>query len=619
MLKALYDYGVRRQLALPPGFAGKTMKAYISLSESDDHVSVYLGGDEPVPCPDIGSLANGKDKSNVLAEKRSVVIPEEPGIKSTFFLEALRSASEEEPLLKVCVRALETPELAAAVRAELDRAKIKPENQISFRVNGQSILQSEKVRAWWKSYRKQFSTADEHPSALCLITGEPTVPMATTTPIQGLRVVGGHSRGDALICFDKTAFCSYNQKQSANAPVSEAAFSVVKAALDDLLKDAPILAGMKFVHWFDQEIPQEDDPLYAMNLGPDLPDEEVEDEAEPETPVNELTKRDQADQVPASVFSGQTVPDLDNMSYYILLLSGVGGRIMIRRYIQGNYADLRRNLAQWYDDLALTNWSGTGNIKPAKLFARWLKLLTYQKDNDADSTKKNKKLWERLTKELAGITPAVIQAVLSGGRLPDAVAAKSLAYIRSELLSNDDGSAQKPQPNNSSGRRPKKRNRPNSLACQWLKVWLLRKNQIHHQEGTILEEYNLHLRNAAYHCGGMMAVYAAIQRTAMPDVNTGIVERYYASAIQMPALVIGQLSSRSNHHLEKIENGWLADKYREKLQEISVALGTSIPATLNLEQQSYFALGYYQMGAKLNQERNRNIAAAREKTGAAEE
>ena len=115
MLKALYDYGVRRQLALPPGFAGKTMKAYISLSESDDHVSVYLGGDEPVPCPDIGSLANGKDKSNVLAEKRSVVIPEEPGSKSTFFLEALRSAAEEEPLLKVCVRALETPELAAAV------------------------------------------------------------------------------------------------------------------------------------------------------------------------------------------------------------------------------------------------------------------------------------------------------------------------------------------------------------------------------------------------------------------------------------------------------------------------------------------------------------------------
>ena len=133
-----------------------------------------------------------------------------------------------------------------------------------------------------------------------------------------------------------------------------------------------------------------------------------------------------------------------------------------------------------------------------------------------------------------------------------------------------------------------------------------------------MEEYNLNLHNAAYHCGGLMAVYAAIQKTAMPEVNTGIVERYYASAIQMPALVIGQLSSHSNHHLEKIENGWLAGKYREKLQQISAALGTNIPATLNLEQQSYFALGYYQMGAQLNQERSRNIAAAREKSGAAE-
>lgn len=143
MLKALYDYGVRRQLALPPGFAGKTVKAYISLSENDEHVSIYLGGDDPVPCPDIGSLANGRSKSNVLAEKRSVVVPEEHGSKSTFFLEALRSASEEEQLLKVCVHALETPELAAAIRAELERAKIKPGDRISFRVNGQSILQSE--------------------------------------------------------------------------------------------------------------------------------------------------------------------------------------------------------------------------------------------------------------------------------------------------------------------------------------------------------------------------------------------------------------------------------------------------------------------------------------------
>ena len=80
------------------------------------------------------------------------------------------------------------------------------------------------------------------------------MPTATVPPVSGLSVVGGHARGDALICFDKDAFCSYGLKQAANAPVSEEAFAGVKAALDELLKDAPVVAGMKFVHWYDKPL-----------------------------------------------------------------------------------------------------------------------------------------------------------------------------------------------------------------------------------------------------------------------------------------------------------------------------------------------------------------------------
>ena len=93
MLKALYDYGLRRQLALPPGFVEKTVKAYISLSEDDDRVSIYLGDDdEPVPCPDIGSLANGRDKMQCSCGKAvRCDSSRSPGKRqSTFFLEALR-------------------------------------------------------------------------------------------------------------------------------------------------------------------------------------------------------------------------------------------------------------------------------------------------------------------------------------------------------------------------------------------------------------------------------------------------------------------------------------------------------------------------------------------------
>ena len=68
MLKALYAYAVRRKLALPPGYVNKSVKAYISLSSAKaDYVSVQLGDDEEIPCPDIGSAANGKSSCNALA------------------------------------------------------------------------------------------------------------------------------------------------------------------------------------------------------------------------------------------------------------------------------------------------------------------------------------------------------------------------------------------------------------------------------------------------------------------------------------------------------------------------------------------------------------------------
>ena len=113
-----------------------------------------------------------------------------------------------------------------------------------------------------------------------------------------------------------------------------------------------------------------------------------------------------------------------------------------------------------------------------------------------------------------------------------------------------------------------------------------------------MEEYNLNLSNPAYHCGGLMAVYAAIQRTAMPDVNTGIVERYYASAIQMPALAIGQLSRHSNYHLEKMENKWLADRYRENLQEGICRAGQAYTCNAESGTAVLFCTGLLPDGSK---------------------
>lgn len=577
MLNALYDYAVRHELSLPDGYAKKTVAAYISFSgKVDDYVEIHMGDDREIPCPDIGSLANGKEKSNIIVEKRSVVIPDEENAKSTFFHNALVELGQVEPDAALCADKLSNADILEKIRLRLDENKIKPANRISFMVDGRKLHNSPHLLEWWKNWRQGIMPPKKGDLAPCLITGELTIPVATAPSVKGLRVVGGHASGDALICFDKPAFCSYGLKQAANAPVSETAMGAVKAALDELISDAPILCGMKFVHWYDRDIEKTDDPFFDDNLlglgfgG----DEEAEEENLEET---ELQARKKADRVIHAVQSGKTAPTLDAI-YHILLLSGVGGRVMVRRYEMGEYKNLRENLDRWNRDLALVHPYAQGLCKPLKLTARLIRLLKYQKND--------RKIFERLGKELSGITPAVLTAILGGGRLPDAVAIRALAYIRSKLLANDE---------------EQKDDNLDGWACQWLKVWLLRNHE--RSEEHLNEYYNPNHPEPAYHCGAVMAVYGEIQHKAMPEVNVNMAQRFYASCIQTPALVLGRLSQMSVHHLAKIENKFYQNLYRELLEQVHTAIGPVIPTTLNLEKQSYFALGYYQMYAKMRQDR----------------
>ena len=236
MLKSLYDYAVRNRLILPPGYVNKTVKAYIVLSSKNvDFADIILSDGKEIPAPDIGSLANGTDKSNVLLEKRSIVFPAESTAKSDFFLNALKDAAKEEPLLIPCIQAIENPEHSERIRQLLDREKINPGERISFHVDYENSLASDASKSWWAEYRNQFTDVKKEKLERCLITGELTTPLRTAGVVTGLHAVGGHARGDAVICFDKAAFESYDLKQAANAPVSEEAMSAVNIALTALL------------------------------------------------------------------------------------------------------------------------------------------------------------------------------------------------------------------------------------------------------------------------------------------------------------------------------------------------------------------------------------------------
>ena len=155
-----------------------------------------------------------------------------------------------------------------------------------------------------------------------------------------------------------------------------------------------------------------------------------------------------------------------------------------------------------------------------------------------------------------------------------------------------------------------------AFAAVVVHAWLCRREREKHQKEVLSLEYNEKHPEPAYHCGAMVAVYGAIQNYAMPDVNASLIDRYYASAIQTPALVLGQLSRMSNYHLNKLPE-WRRDELSELRDQTACAIGDTIPAVLLPEQQAYFALGYYQMCANLNKMEKgrlaRKVAAAEQK------
>jgi CRISPR-associated protein Csd1 len=97
----------------------------------------------------------------------------------------------------------------------------------------------------------------------------------------------------------------------------------------------------------------------------------------------------------------------------------------------------------------------------------------------------------------------------------------------------------------------------------------------------------------AYQCGRLLAVLASLQRSALGDVGAGVVQRYYVAASQTPGLTLGRLVGNAKNHLNKLQTKE-ADEYEEQIAEIWSRIKDYVPRTLDLEQQTLFALGYYQ-------------------------
>lgn len=596
MLKQLVEYAGDHLPGSEPGFTTKTVKWAIVFASSGDDVSVVELGDttakrnpgrEFTGCPELSFSqlkAGGEYKSHPLIETAEVVTllgdkaqdPKNLG-KHAYFVGLLREASVAMPELGPIADFLDDAVSLEQLQQRLAEQKVKPNDKVTFRLAGSFPVESSACREWWRAFRvtvgtdgdssarstRKRSSADD-PAMRSFVSGELISPAPTHPKVTGLADVGGSSMGSPLIGFDKEAFTSYGLSQSANCAVSIEDATAYRDALNDLLaKHSERLAGAKAAYWFAKPVADEDNPVQMLTNptvnGEDSP--AAKRQARQQL-LQEANAQHRAHELLTAIRDGRR-PDLADNRYNALTLSGAAGRVMVRDWMEGSFAELVENIAAWFDDLAIVHRAGGNALAPCPKFLAVLSATVRELDDLA-----------------APMVSRMWRSAIHCEPIPRSAHAQALARVRVDILNDA-------VPNHA---------RMGLLRAYHLRAYRSKGDYAMAQE---LKPYlNEEHPSPAYHCGRLMAVYAALQRAALGDVGAGVVQRYYAAASATPALVLGRLARSSQFHLNKLEGG-LTYWYESALSQIWSQLGDGAPRTLDLEEQSLFALGYYQQLADL--------------------
>lgn len=623
MLGALIRQAEHAGLVVEPGFAPKEIRwmAHISGDQFTGIISLLEGkkGQTFSRCPEMGQpemmalpKALGKtqaahflaDTCGVVALLPAVDAQKQPKTdskslaelaKSTekhpTYLELLRRAAESVPELSGVLHVLNDEGQLQALQAELIKHGAKPTDKLSFTVQDVDLLNSTLWHDWWRTFRREaFGRADAGSGGgmLDFTSGQPVTP-ANTHPKLTKLGVGAIAMGASLVGYDKEAFGSYNLEAGANGAVSEENAAAYRAALDNLLEKAPILGQMKVAAWFDHR-QTEGQALIDAIVEPSSLAESAKDfdwdnwdQAEEvqilQTPEQqEAVAKARAQKLLTAIRKGEE-PEKVTAQYFALAISGASGRAMVRDWKTGSLEQLAAAVVTWFDDLAITNLNGKRANRP-KFFAL---LMNVQRPKSAstsmdDYLKPIRNLQLPLWR--AAIDPRSPIPFTAIAKLMEAHKAHVMTGKFSEALSRDGDSEEK-------GRV--------YVRMALIRAYHIRKART--QGGPpMTSSVDPKHPSPAYHCGRLMYLLANVQDAQGDDINAGVVQRYYGAASSTPALVLGRLTRLSQHHLAKIsrDKPGLAHNLEQEIASVWAVLGKTPPKTLTLEEQSLFALGYYQ-------------------------
>ena len=383
--------------------------------------------------------------------------------------------------------------------------------------------------AWLKHYSENSSGV----VATCLVCGEKK-PIARLHPkIKGIR--GAQTSGASIVSFTPEAFKSYGKEQSFNAPVSEDITFNYTTALNYLLRpdsrQKVQIGDAATVFWTERDSPVEG--FMGLILNPQDDSGDIKE-------IRDYLNAVRAGKMPSDLGD----PDI---GFYILGLSPNASRLSIRFWHVSTVGDISAKIGQHFSDLSI--------------------IKNYEKDPDFPG------IWQLLRetatlRKSENISPvlsgSMIRSIMTGAAYPQSLITAIIGRIRADQEIN-------------------------YLRVAMIKACLVRKYRINRISKEVTMALDKETTNIAYRLGRLFAVLEKAQRDAIPGANTTIKDRYYGSASATPSIVFPQLLRLSQHHIQKADYGYAADRMIEEImQDIQ-----RFPAHLSLDEQGLFAIGYY--------------------------
>ncbi len=579
MLHALLEYAQRAGVTGEAGFKPKRIRWLLQFTPEGEYVGLMPAGDdhkgrEFANVPHLQFSGSSPMRQFLVDTAQFVLLygadtPDDKLlVKHGYVLDRLRDAAKVEPVLGRIGDALTDSRIRERIHADLDQQapKAKPTDNVTFVEMAQAgpriIVEQTTWRDWWRSYwpglfTKKTQTRSTAPTLMrCLLSGDQVEPAKTHPKIKGLGDVGGNIE-TTLIGFNLDASCSYGLKQSANAAISTEMAETYAAALNHLLsKQSKRLVGAKVAYWYTHTIASRDDPLDLIINGIDYGAAEViENEDAPSSGADERSVAQdlrRAGDLLNSIRDGGHA-DLADCRYCALTLSGNAGRVVVRDWMEGAFEELAGNIDRWFGDFSILHRRGAYLANAPKFLAVLGATVRDMKEVSAP------------------LEAALWRSAMTNAPIPFEAMSRVLARVRIDVIQDHPS---------------------NHARMGLLKAYLIRK-----EISPMTAELNEFENDPAYLCGRIMAILASIQFKALGDVGAGVVQRYYAAASATPALVLGKLVRLAQTgHLPKIDGG-LRHWFDQQLADVWVRLQQRPPATLTLEQQTLFAMGYYHQKA----------------------